>query len=39
MAGIDEPTRVVYFKGNVRHEEVLPKYALLTTIAADVLLS
>mgnify|MGYP002583998262 CR=1 FL=1 len=31
MAGIDEPTRVVYFKGNVRHEEVLPKYALLTT--------
>ena len=27
MVGIDEPTRVVYFKGNVRHEEVLrPSY-------------
>lgn len=28
---IDEPTRIVYFRGNVRHEEVYPKYALLTT--------
>lgn len=29
--GIDEPTRIVYFMGNERHEEVYPKYALLTT--------
>ena len=29
MAGIDEPTRVVYFKGNVRHEEV--RYRLVTS--------
>ena len=29
--GIDEPTRTVYFIGNERHEEVYPKYALLTT--------
>jgi integrase len=31
LAGIDEPQRIVFFKGNVRIEEVLPKYALLTT--------
>lgn len=31
LAGIDEPQRIVYFKGNKRFEEVLPKYALLTT--------
>ena len=31
LAGITEPVRVVYFAGNTRHEEVLPKYALLTT--------
>ena len=31
IAGIDEPVRIVYFKGNKRFEEVLPKYALLTT--------
>lgn len=31
IAEIDEPTRTVYFKGNVRYENVLPKYALLTT--------
>lgn len=31
IAGINEPQRVVFFKGNVRHEHVLPKYALLTT--------
>ncbi|KAA6303188.1 MAG: Tyrosine recombinase XerC [Candidatus Ordinivivax streblomastigis] len=31
LAGIDEPQRVIFFKGNIRHEEVLPKYALLTT--------
>ena len=30
-AGIDEPVRIVYFKGNKRFEEVYPKYALLTT--------
>lgn len=28
---INEPTRIVFFKGNVRHEEIYPKYALLTT--------
>lgn len=27
----NEPQRIVYFKGNIRYEEVLPKYALLTT--------
>ena len=26
-----DPQRIVYFKGNKRFEEVLPKYALLTT--------
>lgn len=31
ICGINEPTRIVYFKGNVRYEEVYPKYALLTT--------
>ena len=31
VAGLEEPTRIVYFKGNVRHEEVYPKWALLTT--------
>jgi len=31
LAGILEPQRIVYFKGNQRFEEVLPKYALLTT--------
>jgi integrase len=31
LAGIDEPQRMVYFKGNERHEEVLPKWAVLTT--------
>lgn len=30
-AGIDEPVRIVYFKGNKRFEEVSPKFALLTT--------
>lgn len=29
--GLNEPTRIVYFKGNVRHEEVYPKWSLLTT--------
>ena len=31
VCGIEEQQRVVYFKGNVRHEEVYPKWALLTT--------
>lgn len=31
LAGLKEPQRIVYFKGNVRHEEVYPKYELLTT--------
>lgn len=31
LAGIEEPQRIVYFKGNERHEEVLPKWAVLTT--------
>ncbi len=31
LAGINTPQRVVYFKGNERHEEVYPKYSLLTT--------
>lgn len=31
VCGIDEPTRIVYFQGNKRMEQVLPKWALLTT--------
>lgn len=31
VCGIDEPTRIVYFQGNKRFEDVLPKWALLTT--------
>lgn len=31
VCGIDEPTRIVYFQGNQRMEQVLPKWALLTT--------
>lgn len=31
VCGIDEPQRVVYFKGSIRYEEVYPKWALLTT--------
>ncbi|KJJ87285.1 integrase [Prevotella intermedia ZT] len=33
MAGIDEPIRQTYYKGNERIEEVTPKYALLGTHA------
>lgn len=33
-AGIDTPTRIVYFNGNKRHEEVFPKWALITTHVA-----
>ncbi|MCX6222429.1 MAG: site-specific integrase [Bacteroidia bacterium] len=29
--GLDEPQRDVYFMGNVRHEDVMPKYSILTT--------
>ncbi|MDR1755589.1 MAG: phage integrase SAM-like domain-containing protein [Culturomica sp.] len=28
---LNEPQRIVYFKGNVRHEEIYPKWQLLTT--------
>ncbi|MCD7975995.1 MAG: site-specific integrase [Tannerellaceae bacterium] len=31
VCGIEEPQRVVYFKGSIRYEEVYPKWALLTT--------
>ena len=31
VCGLEEPHRIVYFKGNVRHEEVYPKWSLLTT--------
>lgn len=31
LAGFEEPQRIVYFIGNERHEEVYPKYELLTT--------
>ncbi|MFR9592505.1 MAG: phage integrase SAM-like domain-containing protein [Rikenellaceae bacterium] len=33
LAGIDETIRQIYYKGNVRVEEVMPKYALLGTHA------
>lgn len=31
VCGIDEPIRIVYFHGNERREQVMPKWALLTT--------
>jgi integrase len=31
LTEINEPQRIVYFRGNERHEEVYPKYELLTT--------
>jgi integrase len=31
LAGLNDPQRIVYFKGNQRLEEVYPKYELLTT--------
>ncbi len=34
LCGLDEPTKIVYFNGNQRHEEVYPKWALLTTHCA-----
>lgn len=34
VVGLDEPTRIVYFKGNKRYEEVYPKWYLLTTHVA-----
>ena len=33
LAGIDEPIRQTYYKGNERIDEVIPKYALLGTHA------
>ena len=33
LAGIDEPVRETYYKGNERIDEVMPKYALLGTHA------
>lgn len=33
MAGIDEPVRQIYYKGNERIDDVTPKYALLGTHA------
>ena len=31
VCGFDEPIRIVYFQGNERIEQVMPKWALLTT--------
>lgn len=31
VCGIDEPIRIVYFHGNERREQVMPKWSLLTT--------
>ena len=31
MCELNEPQRIVYFKGSARHEEVYPKWQLLTT--------
>lgn len=31
LVGLIEPTRIVYFRGNVRYEEVYPKWQLITT--------
>lgn len=34
LAGIDEPTRHTYYIGNVRHDDVVPKYELVSTHTA-----
>ncbi len=34
LAGLDTPTRIVFFTGNVRHEEIFPKWQLMTTHVA-----
>ena len=34
MVGIDEPLRHTYYIGSVRHDEVVPKYELITTHTA-----
>lgn len=34
LAGLTSPETIVYFKGNQRHEEVYPKYAVLTSHCA-----
>ena len=31
IVGLDTPTRIVYFRGNKRYEEIKPKYELLST--------
>ena len=31
LAGIDEPVRQTYYRGNERIDEVMPKYAILGT--------
>jgi len=31
LCGLNEPQKIVYFKGNARHEELYPKHELLTT--------
>ena len=33
LAGIDEPIRETYYKGNERIDEIFPKHALLSTHA------
>ena len=34
IVGIDEPLRHTYYIGSVRHDEVVPKYELITTHTA-----
>ena len=34
LAGINEPITIIYFKGNVRHEEIYPKHSLIGTHTA-----
>lgn len=34
LAGLDAPTRIVYYKGNKRYDEYHPKYALITSHCA-----
>lgn len=34
LCGLEEPTRIVYFVGKTRHDEVFPKWQLLTTHVA-----
>lgn len=34
LAGLNAPTRIVYYKGNKRYDEYYPKYALITSHCA-----